>query len=1418
MKNVFITYILLAILTINNGYAQPWLFNKNDKLKNQATLSEFEKEKLLFNEYWKNRQYEKGKGYKQFKRIEYFATPRTWGNNEAINSKAYWQSAQNFKSRLKSDNSYWEKLGPEEPPLDKYNFPSGIGRVNCLAYHPNDNRILYAGSPSGGLWKSTDKGETWTNVATNLLTLGITDIEIDYKSPNTIYISSGDGDAQHTYSMGVLKSTDYGETFSATSLSFNIEDNIHANSLCMSKYDPSTMYVSTNIGIYKTMDGWQTHKKIYPGECRSVKINPGDESIVVATTMSDEGKAEIIVSTDYGKSFNTAINLTKWNCSRVEIAFCQSNPYIAYAIACDAETYGFGAFLKSTDGGKTWFEINQYNKTKNILGWSSTGSDEGGQGWYDLAITIDPTNPNIIYVGGINIWKSTNGGSRWTCTSFWNTSKLDFYVHADIHYLSFDSEGKLYACSDGGVSVSENSGFTWKTKSNGINIAQLYYLSIRQGGNDFLCGTQDLGSHYYSNEKWKWVREGDGMMCFFSLFNPNEMYTEYYNGQIMRSYDNGLTFTDITPEDEYEDGEFKGAWVTPYIVSELEPSTLYAGYSKVYKSSNKGDSWDVISPNLSTSEPLTMLKQSPTDADMLVTSNGVTCWLTTTGGATWNEISSIPIFNYITDLCFATNDNNEMWISTSGYTENRKIVYSDNGGKSWINYSEGLPNVPVNCIVMQKESDKLLYCGTDIGIYYRTAHMDKWEVLNNNLPPVIVTSIRIDYSNNNIFIATFGRGVWKGPCIETTPYIDFTASSKTVCADTLASVTYTFNGTGNFSNFSWNFGAGAHPKTASGIGPHKVTYSELTIVDVSLSAYLDAEEYYEQKINYVTTVDEYDIDILASSEYSCGDTIEFVIDQPGKIIWQTENALPQYDTLHATFSLLHSQYVYAEVESGKCYDRDSIFIQYNADNICDAEKISLGVNGKYSNICASAEDNEPMPDTLGPIACKEQLKWCPENGLQNSVWFELSTPPSDNIYIETSGFNSQIAVYEAESCEDVLAGNYALIAANDDYFNQNSLLYPFPVEESKHYWLQVDGSGGGEIGEFYVNVFDSIPLIPAFSESSKHISAGETINFFDESVGNITEWKWFFEGGSPEKSTKQNPERIAYYESGMYSVALEISDGKNSKEMTKYFYIEVSGYQLDCEEISNYTNEPEIVIYDDNCGYIAGTNCYDDKAKAEKFSNLGSNKAVSSITIDFGMASGHSGSVQACIWSSSNGRPAGKIGTQTINISDIINDIDSKKKTTVNFLDPILVGEEFFAGIFLPEYGDSVAIKTVSSIENTAWNQSYIGNWQSINTANDGNYSLAIAVNLCKGAISISDVNIYPNPCKDQLTINFRSIDPEFYKFQIVDMSGRIVKAGNFEPRKSLQNVKIESLKEGVYTLKIYRGGNKHHIEFIKLK
>ena len=795
MKKIFFLSFILPL----------FLFSQNSNWVDlmQDPNSNFYETQTAFNNFWEGKTIEKGKGWKQFKRWENFIEPRVYPDGN-LQPQILLNESQSLNSR--NDNfrmmppNVWTQVGPDNVPLEGSGRKRGIGRLNSIVFHPTDSNTFYVGAPAGGFWKTTNSGQTWLTSTDFLTNLGVSDIAIHPSNPDTLYIVTGDRDGGDTYAYGVMRSYDGGNSWQTTGLSFNITSSYKGNRILIDPNNSNIIIVATSNGIYRSIDGGDNFVHTFTSEnLVSMEFHTTNSDIIYS---GSKGNTSIYKSIDNGINwFQSGVGLPPTNdVRRACIAVTNDNPNVVYALFGNNDN-GFYGLYKSSDQGDNW--ILQSN-SPNLLGWSENGSDNGGQAWYDLALTVSPLDENIVFVGGVNCWKSDDGGVNWDLNTHWYGGGGASYMHADEHMLQYNTlDNKVYSANDGGLYYSDDDGNNWTDISDGLHITQFYKLGVSQTVQDLVIGgTQDNGTFLKNNFNWDAVIGGDGMECIIDYSDENIMYGSVYYGAIRKSTNGGNSFTSIAPANN-------GAWVTPYILDRSDPQTIFIGYEELYKSIDAGSSWNIITNNETNGGKIDQVQISKSNPNIIYFSDNANIFKTDDGGINWLNVTSSLPNKTITAIVIHPIDENRVWLTFSGYSNNEKVYFSDNGGSSWINISGTLPNVPVNSIILN-EMDTLetLYLGTDLGVFIKDSTVNDWNNFNNySLPNVIVSELEIQYPSNKLIAATYGRGLWSIDLLITSPPLaNFNVDDSVFCN---IPSTVNFTNTSYYSNsYYWDFGDG----------------------------------------------------------------------------------------------------------------------------------------------------------------------------------------------------------------------------------------------------------------------------------------------------------------------------------------------------------------------------------------------------------------------------------------------------------------------------------------------------------------------------------------------------------------------------------------------------------------------------------
>ncbi|MCX6282053.1 MAG: T9SS type A sorting domain-containing protein [Bacteroidetes bacterium] len=762
-----ISLLLVFMVFASMVYSQPWLKNlPQNKSKSELNLNDY---RNAFNTYWapfnvengvyiENGTKKKAVGWKQFKRWEYEmetqVNPATGEFPKKSAQEIYNEYLMTNSQDRPQSAANWTCLGTNSTPGGY----AGIGRINCIAYHPTDNNTYWIGAASGGIWVTTNNGSTWTCLTSNLDALAVSDIVIpsDYATSNTIYIATGDKDHWDNRSIGVLKSTDGGTNWNATGISYQLSDNKMVNRLLLDPANNQNIIAATSTGVYKTTNGGTTWNTLLTStNFIDMEYKPG----VFTTLYGSTTNGTIYVSSNGGSTWTQAFS--DGSSYRVELAVSANQPTWVYAVTVNSASGLYGVY-KSTNSGTSYTQVFS-GTTLNLLGWNSNGGDSGGQGWYDLCLAASPSDANTLLVGGVNTWRSTNGGTNWSIVNHWWGDGVPA-VHADKHKLAFRANGDLFETNDGGVYISTNNGTGWTDKTDGITISQMYKLGVSQTvSNETITGLQDNGTKLLTGGSWEDVKGGDGMECLIDYTDVNIQYGTYVNGQIDRTLNHWGSATNIQPS-----GAGSGAWVTPYIIDPSNPQILYAGYADVWKTTNRGTSWTKIS-TMNTSDKIRSMAIAVSNAQVIYVASTTKIWGTTNGGTSWTDLTgTLPASSSnITYVTVKNDDANTLWVTLSGYNAN-KVYQSVNGGTTWTNISTGLPSLPAYAVVQNKQitSEVQLYVGTELGVYFKKG-TDNWIAFNTGLPNVKIGEIEIYYASNPassiLRAATFGRGLWETP-------------------------------------------------------------------------------------------------------------------------------------------------------------------------------------------------------------------------------------------------------------------------------------------------------------------------------------------------------------------------------------------------------------------------------------------------------------------------------------------------------------------------------------------------------------------------------------------------------------------------------------------------------------------------------
>ncbi len=684
--------------------------------------------------------------------------PQNW-RSKALN---FIEKNKHLEKSSETNALAWTQLGPGNVP----------GRTRSIVIDPDNADVIYSGSVSGGVWKSTNAGNTWFPLKDNMENLAVCSMVMDPTDSKILYAGTGEGyyNTDVVRGEGIFKTTDNGNSW--TQLSSTINENFYyVNKLVIDK-TTNVLWAATRKGLFFSNDGGTTFSprlNVQGGgdaHCMDVEIAYTTPSSIYAS-FGQFNESVIFKSSNGGNDFSQ--NYSKTGHGRIEIGVSSNNPSVVYASFLDLNTMGVGHFTVTTDGGINWNEVT-------IPGPSLTGLDNyaGTQAWYDNILAVDPDNSNTVYVGGIDFWKSTDQGKNWKQKTLWVHYTGYEYAHADQHAIVFhpDNPNILYLGTDGGVFRSTDKGETWNNLHNNLFTTQFYYGAVDPVENKFYGGSQDNGTlKSDGTTEWHEILGGDGGVTEVDFDNPDNVYMEYTHLCFYKSTDGGANYTKrmngIPSGTENFDGTTdRVLFIAPFSIDPNDSKTLVAGTYRVFKTTDGAENWTSISGDLTGDGTGTegsyvstvVIAKGNSNVIYAGCSNGK-IQVTTNNGTNWNLRNTELPQAYCSRIAAYPNDPASAIAVFSGFLENKKVFRTTNYGVSWTNISNDLPNIPVNCIFINPNDRDNLFIGTDLGVFSSTNSGANW-VIESNLPKVRTDDLDYRTSDNKLFAATHGRSMF----------------------------------------------------------------------------------------------------------------------------------------------------------------------------------------------------------------------------------------------------------------------------------------------------------------------------------------------------------------------------------------------------------------------------------------------------------------------------------------------------------------------------------------------------------------------------------------------------------------------------------------------------------------------------------
>lgn len=712
---------------------------------------------------------------------------------------AYKQLAAQAVTR--STEADWQALGPKNIG----------GRTLCLAFHPTEPSTIYAGSASGGLWKTETAGEGyvgWEKVMIDFPVLGVPAIAINPDNPDEMYIGTGevynsaetrpgtvDRYTRGSYGIGILKTTDGGATWTK-SWDRDFSDLTGVTDMKIMTSDPDVVFAATSEGLYRTQNAGANWELVLDLPMAShLALHPTDPNIVFVTVGSlfDGDDSGIYRSTDGGSTFTLVENGAPVGYSgKARIKFSPANANIMYCSAADynGTNQEYGLF-RSEDGGDSWTLVNNENVPTY-------------QGWFAHDVLLDPQDVETLLWVGVDAYKSVNGGFNIEQKTYWYA--WDFgqtpvggpegpgdYVHADIHavYPHPVVPNTYFAATDGGIFVSFDKGENWEGRNGSYQTQQFYadFSSHDLFPDLGIGGMQDNATAIYRGEdSWQRVIGGDGGSAKTHPTDNSIFYGTSQRLGLRRSTNGGNNFNFIAPDE----ADFENVcFIAPIEIYKPEPNVIYAAAQRVYRSTDSGDTWEATSDDfLDPALPVMVIGTAESDPTVLYAATAPEpfapeagpgkVFRSTNSGATWTWMSDLPD-RLCTDISIDPTDADRVFVTFSGF-DTGHLFKTEDGGATWTNAAPDLPDLPTNTVAIDPLFPQNIYIGNDIGVWLLEddAETPTLTPFQTGLPgATMVMHLDIQDSNRRLRAATHGSGVWDSPLFEPPSAVDAPAAEAT---------------------------------------------------------------------------------------------------------------------------------------------------------------------------------------------------------------------------------------------------------------------------------------------------------------------------------------------------------------------------------------------------------------------------------------------------------------------------------------------------------------------------------------------------------------------------------------------------------------------------------------------------------------
>ncbi len=722
----------------------------------------------------------------------------------------------------------WINLGPVDLPLSDFDF-FGNGSVKAIAFHPTIPGIIYVGTQAGGLWRTSDAGQSWIPLTDYLPTPGVLSILINQNNPDIIYIGTCAYFSNTYDGIGVYKSIDGGESFLPSNIGMEFSA---VKRMVMHRSNPDTLLAITRDGLYKSVNGGYVWSRYLIGDFDDIVAHPTDDNIYYACRAGNFYK-----STNIGDTWQEVTNGLPTHEIKGKIGVSSANPDYVYYLA--SGSFNFNGIYLSTDSGES-FSLK--SDTPNIFGVDCDGGSSI-IGAHSFSITVDPNNENVVYAGKINCWKSLDAGETWSMVTNHTGDCGVAAVHSSMNAFRWDPHtDNLYSGNGGGIWFTADNGSTWNNITSGLAISQQYSVSqSRLNPNHIITSCEGNGISTFYGDNWI---QADEYVWFYDVDMDHTDTTlsygcTYFSGDLYRLVNNKAV--DLIAGVGINGINDPGCVMSKMCQHETETGIMFIGMKNLWRTTglhNDNPMWEKIWTN-SENGCVKIIEQNPSNDNLLYFSTGFED-LYRSDNVLDNNPQFEDVYGYLPNIEYVIDIETHPQISEVVYVVGKNNIYkSGDKGYTWEDITANLAGRTFsNVAVYDRNNAGGLYVGTNTGIYFKDEHMTEWVYFSENLPAYIeISDIDIYHDIENpmddrIRAATNGRGLWTSSTYYYEPIADFSVSDTVINQG--CSVDFYDLSRGYPHSWSWTFEGGI-PATSQDANPTGIIYHETGVFEVSLT-------------------------------------------------------------------------------------------------------------------------------------------------------------------------------------------------------------------------------------------------------------------------------------------------------------------------------------------------------------------------------------------------------------------------------------------------------------------------------------------------------------------------------------------------------------------------------------------------------